>query len=1310
MRQSRYLDILKQRVLVYDGAMGTSIQALGLTAADFGGPGLEGCNDHLVLSRPDAIEHIHASFLEVGCDVVETNTFRANRLTLREYGLQDRVVELNRAAAALARRLADRFATPDRPRFVAGSIGPSGFLPSTSDPTLGNITYDELADVFAEQARGLVEGGVDVLLVETSQDILEVKAQVAGIRRYFREAGVWRPVQVQVTLDVTGRMLLGTDIGAAMVTIEALRADVIGLNCSTGPEHMRQPVRFLCENSRLPISVIPNAGIPHNEGGRAVYPLTPEELAAAHEEFVTRFGVAIVGGCCGTTPEHLRQVVERVWGKPVLPRTVERVPRVSSAMKATSLVQDPAPTLVGERVNAQGSRKVKRLLLADDYDGVLQVAREQVEGNAHLLDVCVALTERQDEADQMRRLVKLLAQGVDAPLMFDTTEVDVVEAALKQYPGRAVVNSINLENGRARIDAVLPHVVEHGAAVVALTIDEQGMAKTAERKLEVARRIYDIATREYGLEPDALIFDALTFTLATGEPEFRRSALETIEGIRLIKRELPGVLTILGISNVSFGLAPHARAVLNSVFLHRCVEAGLDLAIVNPAHVIPYAEIAPEERELADDLILDRREDALPRFIAYYETHRVEQTEAADPTAGMTPEEAIHWKILHRQKEGIEELVDLAVLKRAGVTPPPVPASRAGAPPTPGPAARAGARAGEEEGADVAGSSGPSQAEPRPDSAGEDDAMAVASSPGAIPAAPRSGNAGQEEAIGVVGSPGRRLGAPQPGSTGEDLAPDPAAGPGRTLAAPRSDSAGAEAATDAAAGPECAPADPRSRPRPGPGPVSTHEAGVWVLNNVLLPAMKEVGDKFGAGELILPFVLQSAEVMKRAVARLETYLDKVEGQSKGRVVLATVFGDVHDIGKNLVHTILSNNGYTVYDLGKQVPVNVIIEKAQEVKADAIGLSALLVSTSKQMPLCVQELHARGLNFPVLCGGAAINPSFVRAAAFVDEAKTELYPPGVYYCKDAFEGLAVVEALVDPERRDAFIAKRHQEILEGVARRAELVEKARAARPARANGGPRRDIEIPTPAFWGTKVLERLPAAELYRYIDLNTLYRLHWGAKNAKGEQWERLVRDEFEPRLERYRKEVQASGLLQVRAAYGFFPAAADGDELVVFDPDDHARELARFLFPRQQDRDRLCLADYFAPANGTRPVDVVGFQVVTVGDRLLERANALMKGGDYSEGYYLHGFGVRLAEAAAEYVHRLMRRELGIPMNRGLRYSWGYPACPDHRQHEILFRLLPARERLGMDLTEAGALVPELSTAAIVVHHPEAKYFSAA
>lgn len=1159
MSGSRYLEVLKERVLVFDGAMGTSIQQLGLGEADFGGPGLDGCNDHLVLSRPDAIEEVHASFLDVGCDVVETNTFRANRLTMREYGLDDRVLELNRAAAALARRVADRFTTADRPRFVAGSIGPSGFLPSTSDPTLGNIGFEELAALFAEQARGLVEGGVDVLLVETSQDILEVRAQIVGIRRFLRESGARVPIQAQVTLDTSERMLLGTDIAAALTVLEAMRADVVGLNCSTGPEHMRQPVRYLCAHARVPVSVIPNAGIPHNEGGEAVYPLTPEELARAHEEFVTRIGVSIVGGCCGTTPEHLRLVVERVHGMRPLRQPIAPQPLAASAMTSFALKQDPPPTLIGERVNAQGSRAVKRMLLADDYDGVLEVARDQVDGGAHLLDVCVALTERQDEAEQMGKLVKLLAQTVETPLVIDTTERDVVEAALAQYPGRAIVNSINLENGRQRIDDIVPLVAEHGAAVIALTIDEEGMAKTAERKVAVARRIHDIVTNEYDLAPDALIFDALTFTLATGDAEFRASAVATIDGIRRIKVELPGVLTSLGVSNVSFGLGKHARAVLNSVFLHHCVGAGLDMAIVNPAHVTPYAEVDAEQRALADDLILDRREDALERFIAHFEAVQIDDDAAVDPTEGMTPDHAVHWKILHRKKDGIEELVDRAI---------------------------------------------------------------------------------------------------------------------------------------------------RARAENGAGPMSLNDAGVEVLNTVLLPAMKEVGDKFGAGELILPFVLQSAEVMKRAVARLETYLDKVEGQTKGKVVLATVFGDVHDIGKSLVNTILTNNGYTVFDLGKQVPINTIVEKAVEVGAHAIGLSALLVSTSKQMPLCVQELHSRGLSFPVLIGGAAINPSFGRMASFIDQDSGELYPSGVFYCKDAFDGLAAVDRLVDAGARVEFIRARHDEVLEGVAKRAALQEKARAMRPAGNGRRVSRDVEIPTPPFYGVKTLERLPLTELFRYFDLNTLYRLHWGAKNAKGEEWERLVREEFEPRLERYRTETLAGGQVMPRAVYGYFPAAADGDDLVIFDPASPGRELERFPFPRQADRDRLCLADYFAPADGTRR-DVVALQIITTGDRLLDRSQQLMQRGDYGEGYYLHGFGVRLAEAGAEYVHRMIRRELGIPTNRGLRYSWGYPACPDHLQHHTLFRLLPGRETLGMEVTEAGALEPELSTAALVVHHPDAKYF---
>ncbi len=1148
-----YLDILKQKILIFDGAMGTSVQLLNLTAADFGGLHLEGCNDYLVISRPDAIESIHASFLSVGCDVLETDTFRSNRLTLREYELQDRVLEINRKAAQLARKVADKFATSAKPRFVAGSIGPSGFLPSTSDATLGAITYDELAEVFQEQARGLIEGGVDVLLIETSQDILEVKAQMTGIRRCFAEMNVRLPIQAQVTLDTSERMLLGTDITAAMTILESLRADVIGLNCSTGPEHMREPVRYLCENSRLPISVIPNAGIPLNEGGKAIYPLTPDELAQAHEDFVTKVGVNIVGGCCGTTPEHLQAVVERVEGKAPLKRHVTYVPRVASAMTAYDLVQDPAPTLVGERVNSQGSRVVKRFLLADDYEGVLEVGRKQAESGAHLLDVCVALTERQDEAHQMSKLVKLLAQGVETPLMIDTTEANVVEAALKQYPGRATINSIHLENGRKRIEAVLPHAVEHGAALVALTIDEEGMAKTAERKLAVARRIHDITTQEYGIQPDALIFDDLTFTLATGDAEFRRSALETIEGIKRIKSELPGVLTSLGVSNVSFGLKPHARAVLNSVFLHHCVEAGLDMAIVNPAHIKPYAEIDTEQRALADDLIFDAREDALARFINFYENTSIELEEAADPTADMEPEQAIHWKILHRKKDGIEPLIDQAVAARGG----------------------------------------------------------------------------------------------------------------------------------------------------------DNEAGVYVLNHVLLPAMKEVGDKFGAGELILPFVLQSAEVMKRAVARVETYLDKIEGQTKGKVVIATVFGDVHDIGKSLVNTILSNNGYTVYDLGKQVPINTIIEKAVEVGADAIGLSALLVSTSKQMPLCVQELHARGLSYPVLIGGAAINPSFGRMASYIDQEKQELYPAGVYYCKDAFEGLDAVDTLQDPKRRAQFIKQRHQDVIEGTAKRAALIEKGKAMRPASANGGPARDVNVPAAPFLGTRTLARLPLEDLFHFFDLNTLYRLHWGAKNTKGEEYERLVKEEFEPRLKQYKDEARAHGWFTPKAIYGYFPAASDGNDLVIFDTMDPEQEIARFETPRQPDRDLLCLADYFKPRDN-RERDLVALQVVTVGDKLLEKSEGLMKGGDYSEGYFLHGFGVRLAEAAAEYVNRQIRKELQLSKDRGLRYSWGYPAIPDHTQHLTVFELLPVREELGVDVTEAGALVPELTTAAIVVHHPEAKYFS--
>jgi len=1154
--ESRYLDELNRRVLIYDGAMGTNIQRYHLSAEDFGGKALEGCNDHLVLTRPDVIQEIHESFLKVGCDVVETCTFQSTPRRLHEWGLGDKVREINVAAARLARAAADKYATADKPRFVAASMGPTGMLPSSSDPVLSQITYNELASNYYEQAKYLVEGGVDLLLIETSQDILEVKAAVAGIEKLFAEIGRRIPIQAQVTLDVSGRMLLGTDIASAMTTLEALKVDVIGLNCSTGPEHMREPIRYLSEHATLPLSVIPNAGLPLNTGvGEAVYPLEPAPMADALSEFVRDFGVRIVGGCCGTTPEHLSAIVEAVHkaepqSKPQQP---SHVPRVSSAMRAITLHQDPPPLLVGERVNSQGSRKVKRLLLADDYEGILEVARDQVDSGAHVLDVCVALTERADEAEQMSKVVKLLSMSVETPLVIDSTEANVIEAALEHIPGRGIVNSINMENGRKRIDAVVPLVKKHGAAVIALTIDEVGMAKTRERKLEVARKIYDIVVGEYGLAPEDIIYDALTFTLATGDAEWIESGKETIEGIRLIKRELPGVSTILGVSNVSFGLSPDARGVLNSVFLHHCVQAGLDAAIVNPAHIRPYAEISQAERELADDLVFNKRPDALQRFIEHFasagEGATAGQVEKEDPTAGMTPDQRIHWMILHRKKEGIEEQLDAAGVR---------------------------------------------------------------------------------------------------------------------------------------------------------------ENPVRVLNEVLLPAMKEVGDKFGAGELILPFVLQSAEVMKKAVKHLEQFLEKAEGFTKGKVVLATVYGDVHDIGKSLVNTILSNNGYTVYDLGKQVPVNTILDKAVEVGADAIGLSALLVSTSKQMPLCVQELDKRGMNIPVLIGGAAINRRFGRRALFVDGDRH--YGSGVFYCKDAFEGLETMDVLQDPKRRKEFVIKNLEDARNDVFLKT-TVGKDIAVGDA---GGERSDVAsnnpVPKPPFWGTRVLRDIPLDEVFDLLDLDELYRLQWGARGS-GDAYKQTVKKEFEPALERLKKDAKQNGWIKPQVVYGYFPAQSKGNDIIIYDPAAYSsdggslREIARFHFPRMVGRERLCLADYVRSVD-SGDVDVVPLQVVTVGNEATKRFEELQGKHEYTEAFYSHGLSVETAEAVAEWAHRRIKGELGV--GSGKRYSWGYGACPDLDDHTVVFKLLPAREALGMDLTEAFQLLPEQSTAAVIMHHPEAKYYA--
>jgi 5-methyltetrahydrofolate--homocysteine methyltransferase len=1135
-----YLDALVDQVLVFDGAMGTNIQKLNLTAADFGGERLWGCNDYLTIAKPEVIREIHASFLAVGCEVVGTDTFRANRLALREYGLADRVNEINRAAASLARQVCDRFAEETGVRrFVAGSMGPTGMLPSSADPALSSITFQELADVFAEQAQGLVEGGVDVLLLETQQDILEVKAGIYGINRFFESAGVRLPLQVQVTLDTTGRMLLGTDIAAVLAILEALPMDVIGLNCATGPDYMREPVRYLSSHTRKPISVIPNAGLPINLDGVACYPLEPGPMADMLSEFVTEFGVNVVGGCCGTTPEHLQALVAKVRRVKPKGREVDESAYVASAMRAMPLRQEPPPHLIGERINTQGSKAAKQLLLADDYDGILQIAREQVESGAHSLDVCVALTERPDEAAQMQKVIRLLSQTVELPLVLDSTELEVIRGGLEVCSGRPIINSINLEDGRRRCDAVLPFCRDYGAAVIALTIDEAGMARTRERKLQVARRLYDLAVNEYALRPDALIVDPLTFTLATGDAEFVLSAVETLEGISTIKREIPGVLCSLGISNVSFGLSPAARAPLNAVFLYHAVAAGLDLAIINPRQVVPYAEIAWKMRELAEDLIFNRHAEALPRYIAYFEEYQAESAGlkgTADPTGGMTAAEKLHWQIVHRRKEGVETLID-----------------------------------------------------------------------------------------------------------------------------------------------ECL----------------SSNSPVWVLNHVLLPAMKEVGDKFGAGELILPYVLQSAEVMKKSVAHLEGFLEKTEGVTKGKIVLATVYGDVHEIGKNLVGTILANNGYTVFDLGIQVPTNVIIDKAIEVGADAIGLSALLVSTSKQMPLMVQELYRRGLQFPVLIGGAAINRRFGRRILLVEG---HAYQPGVFYCQDAFAGLETLGLLTDSDQRLALLRRIREEAEQEV------------SIPTVAKAAPRPDIptwkatDIPTPPFWGPCVLASIPVAEVFPYLDKDQLFRLSWGGKNAQGREWQVLLA-EFEARLSRMQALAPRQNWLRPQGVYGYWPCNADGDTLIVYAPSSR-EEIARFAFPRQSGQERLSLADYFAPREAG-VVDVVALQVVTVGRGATERCGALQAAGDYSEAYYTHGLAVQTADATAEWLHRRIRRELGLG-DWSKRYSWGYGVCPSLEGHAQVFKLLPAAEALGMHLTSALQLVPEQSTAAIIVHHPRARYFA--
>ncbi|MBN2046238.1 MAG: methionine synthase [Anaerolineaceae bacterium] len=1148
---SSYLDALNERVLIFDGALGTNIEELSLGARDYGEPGLFGLHDVLPVYSPDSVAKVHRSFLAVGADVIETDSFRSNRITLAEFGAAHRVYEFNLAAAQVARLMVDEYSTPDKPRFVAGSMGPTGKLPSLDDPIMSNIGFDEIADVYREQTLGLIDGGVDLLLLETSQDILEVKAAIVGIRQAQEERGIWLPIQAQVTLDVNGRMLPGTNIEAVWTILEEMPVDVIGMNCSTGPEHMRGSLRFLRDHSTKPISCLPNAGMPINEGGKVRYPMTPDRFVPIMEEYIQKYGLSVAGGCCGTTPEHIRRLVEVVGKQKPVERRITNEANLASLMGVAAMRQEPAPFLVGERLNTQGSRKFKRLMLEEDFQSAGEIAVQQVEEGAHGLDLCVALTEKANEADLITKLIKQVAPRVSAPLVIDSTEPDVIDAALKVAPGKCLINSINLESGEEKARRVLGLAKKYNAAVIALTIDEQGMAKTRERKLAVAKRIYAVAV-EMGLNPENLVFDLLTFTLSTGQEELRTAAIETMEAIRMVKAAMPEVQCILGVSNVSFGLKPNARRVINSVMLYHAVKAELDMAIVNPAGIRPYAEIPDEERHLAENLILNRSDDALSVLIRFYEERSADsdelQEQQAEAFLAIAPEERLYRRIVERKRDGIEDDIDQ-----------------------------------------------------------------------------------------ILKSSQKRVG----------------------------------------------------------------EAALDVLNEILLPAMKEVGDRFGAGELILPFVLQSAEAMKQAVNHLEQFFDVAETATRGKIVLATVYGDVHDIGKNLVRTILENNGYTVVDIGKQVPADVIIDAAIREKADAIGLSALLVSTSQQMPIVIEKLKRQGLNIPVLVGGAAINRAFAERASLVGDDQP--YAPGVYFCKDAFDGLEVMNALfVDKVVPPQLVAEGDELISERPKPEIKVVRP-----PFEKNTEIKR---IPTPPFWGAK---RVPAAsvdELIEVIDKRELFNLSWGVRGVKGKEREQLV-EEAEARLRQFAQEQKDDPWLEPKGVYGYVPVQSEGNTIIVYDPVQARQgkfvEFSRWEFPRQPGENGLCLADYFLDVN-TGVMDVAGLHVVTVGRHATEYVEQIHQQGEYTRAYYLHGFAIEMAEAMAAYTHNLVRKELGLMPGQGQRYSWGYPICPDISQHKDVFALTNAAELLDMALTDHYQMIPEQSTAAIIAHHPKAHYYT--
>ncbi len=1151
-----FLQAVRERVVIFDGAMGTSIQARQPSVDDFWGK--EGCNELLVLSRPDLIRDIHASFFDVGCDVVETNTFGGTRIVLAEYGLEDKVHEINQTAARLAREVAAEYASIGRPRFVAGSLGPSTKLPS-----LGHIGFDAMAAAYAEQVAALISGNVDLLLVETCQDILQGKAALVGVFEALRQAAKRIPVAVQVTLEATGTMLLGTEIGAALTALEPFDVDVIGMNCATGPREMNDAVRYLGVNSTKQVSVLPNAGLPQNVGGHAVYALQPQELADYHKHFIVDYGARIVGGCCGTTPAHLKAVVEACAQLEPLRREIKPAGAAASAYTSVPLDLDPKPLIVAEEMNTTTQKaQFRDLVRAGKYDDILQLARRLANEGSHMLDLCCAIVG-EDEKAYITAVLEKVATRVPAPVLIDSTEADVVEEALKRIPGKPIINSINLEDGEKRTSKVLPMARKYGAAVIALTIDEDGMALTADKKVAIAHRIFDLATQKYGLRPVDLIFDALTLPISTGQEDYRTAGIETLRAVRRIKQELPEVSTILGVSNISFGLAPFARRVLNSVFMHEAVDHGLDMAIVNYSKIYPLYKIPQEEIELARKLIFrdESAGDPLANFMAHF-AQRSGQKEEGVST--------------HVDQLAVEDKLKYAIIQ------------------------------------------------------------------------------GQK----AVGEGARKLSL-------EELLEQALAG--------------------------YSPLD--------------------LINNVLLDGMRTVGELFGARKMQLPSVLDSAAVMKQAVAYLEPKMEKKAGGQKGTIVLATVRGDVHDIGKNLVDIILSNNGYRVVNLGIKQPADRIIQTALDHKADAIGLSDLLVKSTLEMKYVIQDLERQKLAFPVICGGAALTRKYVE-----DDLRRE-YSNAVFYADDAFGGLHIMEDLVSEN------GNREQRIHEGKTVK-EFAKTSAANAEAPAAPATRSPVvqdapNIPTPPFWGARVKKDYDLRELFQYINETALFKNQWQLKTASQQDYVRLVEEKFRPILRQLEDEVIAGGLFQPRAVYGYFPAQADGNDVIVYEPEGRQEEILRFTFPRQREGRRLAIADFLAPrASGT--MDVLGLSLVTIGSTASQVTQNLFESGEYTRYLYLHGLSVETAEALAELHHKIMREELGIAGEdsprisdlfhqkyRGSRYSFGYPACPNLEDQTKLFQLLRPEEAIGVRLTSGFLLDPEQSTSAIIVHHPAAKYF---